>query len=53
MERLQSLLAGAGFVLEKSYYAESHVPGLRTVERALMRTLPPLRRRIALLGRKI
>jgi SAM-dependent methyltransferase len=53
MERLKGLLTGAGFVLEKAYYAESHLPGLRTVERALMRTLPPLRRRIALLGRKI
>ncbi len=53
MERLQGLLAGAGFVLEKAYYAESHLPGLRTVERALMGALPLLRRRIALLGRKI
>lgn len=53
MERLQSLLAEAGFVLEKAYYAESHLPGLRTVERALMGALPLLRRRIALLGRKI
>ena len=53
MERLRSLLAGAGFVVEKAYYAESHLPGLRTLERALMGALPPLRRRIALLGRKI
>ena len=52
MERLRSLLAAAGFAVEKAYYAESHLPGLRTVERALMGAVPPLRRRIALLGRK-
>ena len=52
MERLRSLLAGAGFMVEKAYYAESHLPGLRRLERALMGALPPLRRRIALLGRK-
>ena len=52
MERLRSILAAAGFAVEKAYYAESHLPGLRTVERALMGALPPLRRRIALLGRK-
>ena len=53
MARLQRLLEGAGFVLEKAYYAESHLPGLRTVERALMAAVPQLRRRIAMLGRKV
>jgi ubiquinone/menaquinone biosynthesis C-methylase UbiE len=53
MDRLQRLLGDAGFVLEKSYYAESHVPGLRAVERAFMRGVPRLRRRIAMLARKI
>ncbi len=52
MERLQGLLGSAGFVLEKAYYAESHLPGLSTLERALMSAVPPLRRRIAMLGRK-
>ena len=52
MDRLRSLLTEAGFVVEKAHYAESHLPGLRTLERALMGALPPLRRRIALLGRK-
>ena len=53
MDRLQRLLVEAGFVLEKAYYVESHLPGLRAVERALMGAVPPLRRRIAILGRKI
>ena len=52
MERLRGLLAKPGFTVEKAYYAESHLPGLSTVERALLRIFPPLRRRIALLGRK-
>ena len=52
MERLQGLLTGAGFTVEKSYYVESHLPGLRLVERVLMGAIPQLRRRIALLGRK-
>jgi SAM-dependent methyltransferase len=52
MDCLRSLLARAGFTVEKAFYAESHLPGLRTVERALMGVLAPLRRRIALLGRK-
>ena len=52
MERLKALLLAEGFVLEKAYYAESHVPGLRALERSLMGSLPILRRRIALLARK-
>jgi ubiquinone/menaquinone biosynthesis C-methylase UbiE len=53
MERLEALVGEAGFVLEKSYYAESHLPGLRALERTLMRAVPQLRRRIAVLARKV
>src|SRR5690606_6081675 len=52
MERMKELLLQGGFVLEKAYYAESHLPGLRQVERTLMAAVPLLRRRIALLARK-
>lgn|GEM_PF-229139 len=52
MARMRSLLLDAGFEIEKAYYAESHVPGLRSVERALQSFVPALRRRIAVLGRK-
>lgn len=52
MARLRALLEDAGFDIERAYYAPSHLPGLRTLERALQRVVPLLRRRIALLGRK-
>lgn len=52
MAEMKRLLSQAGFTIERAYYAESHVPGLRTVERALQRWVPLLRRRIAVLGRK-
>jgi ubiquinone/menaquinone biosynthesis C-methylase UbiE len=52
MERLKALVRDEGFVLERAYYAESHVVGLRSVERALQSWVPILRRRIALLARK-
>jgi len=52
MARMKELLVGAGFEIERAYYAESHVPGLRTVERLLQGLVPILRRRIAVLGRK-
>ena len=52
MNRLRSLLEGEGFVLEKAYYVESHLPGLRSMERTLMAAVPLMRRRIAMLGRK-
>lgn len=52
MVRLRELLTGAGFQVERAYWVESHVPGLRAVERAFMRWVPWLRRRIAVLGRK-
>lgn len=52
MARMKSLLAAAGFEIERAYFAESHLPGLRLVERACQRFVPLLRRRIAVLGRK-
>ncbi len=52
MARLKSLVEEAGFVVEKAYYAESHLPVLRTIERALLGSIPFLRRRIAVLGKK-
>jgi ubiquinone/menaquinone biosynthesis C-methylase UbiE len=52
IERMRKLLVAEGFALEKAYYAESHLPGLRAVERTLMGALPILRRRIAMLARK-
>lgn len=52
MERTRRLLTDAGFEIERAYYAPSHLPGLRVLERALQRVVPFLRRRIAVLGRK-
>ncbi len=52
LDRLKSLLHEAGFLVEKAYYAESHVPGLRDVEKAFLQWVPLLRRRIAVLARK-
>jgi cyclopropane fatty-acyl-phospholipid synthase-like methyltransferase len=52
MARMTELLRQAGFDIERAYYAESHVPGLRTLERHLQGWVPMLRRRIAVLGRK-
>ena len=52
MDRLKTMVASEGFVVEKAYYAESHLGGLRSMERAFQRWVPILRRRIALLARK-
>jgi cyclopropane fatty-acyl-phospholipid synthase-like methyltransferase len=52
MERMRGLLTGAGFEIERAYFAESHVPGLRAAERLLQRWVPLLRRRIAVLGHR-
>jgi cyclopropane fatty-acyl-phospholipid synthase-like methyltransferase len=52
MARVLDYARGAGFEVERAYYAESHLPGLSAVERALMRWVPLLRRRIAVLARK-
>ncbi|HUF74853.1 MAG TPA: class I SAM-dependent methyltransferase [Longimicrobiales bacterium] len=52
MDATKRLLSDAGFAIERAYFAESHVPGLRGAERLLQRGVPFLRRRIAVLGRK-
>ena len=52
MGRMKALLTEAGFDIERAYFAESHVPLLRAVERLLHPVIPLLRRRIAVLGRK-
>lgn len=52
MDDMKRLLSDAGFTIERAYYAESHVPGLRAIERLLQPIAPLLRRRIAVLGRK-
>jgi cyclopropane fatty-acyl-phospholipid synthase-like methyltransferase len=41
-----------GFAIRKSYYAESHVPILRTIEKLLLRIIPIFRRRIVILAEK-
>ncbi len=48
MARMRDLCTSAGFEIEVAYFAESHVPVLRTVERLLDRFFPILRRRIAI-----
>lgn len=52
MADMNRLITEAGFDIERSYYAESHLPGFRLLERALQPVLPLLRRRIAVLGQK-
>ena len=52
MRRMKAILAGAGFEIERAYFAESHLPGLRVLERLAQRWMPLLRRRIAVVGLK-
>jgi ubiquinone/menaquinone biosynthesis C-methylase UbiE len=52
MSRMLDLVEGAGFGVERAYYAESHLPGLNVLERMLLPSAPFLRRRIAVLGQK-
>ncbi len=52
MRRMKEILAGAGFEIERAYFAESHLPGLRVLERLAQRWMPLLRRRIAVVGLK-
>lgn len=52
MRRMKGLLTDAGFDIVRAYYAESHLPGLRVLERLTQSFVPLLRRRIAVLGRK-
>ena len=52
MNRVRRYLEAAGFSVERAYYAASHVPGLRSVEKILQPVFPWFRRRIAVVGRK-
>ena len=52
MPRMMEILVGAGFEIQRAYFAESHLPGLNVLERLGQRWLPLLRRRIAVVGRK-
>lgn len=52
MPRMKQLLGGAGFEIERAYFAESHVPVLSAAERLMQRWVPQLRRRIAVLAVK-
>ncbi len=52
MARMTGMMREAGFEIERSHYAESHVPGLRVVEQLFQGVVPVLRRRVAVLGRK-
>ncbi|MXW17711.1 MAG: class I SAM-dependent methyltransferase [Gemmatimonadetes bacterium] len=52
MARMNSILTGSGFEIERAYFAESHLPVLSAIERLGQRWVPQLRRRIAVLGRK-
>ena len=52
MERLEAMARSEGFAMERAYYAESHIRGLRSIEHLFQGWVPMLRRRIALLARK-
>ncbi len=52
MKRMTGMMTEAGFEIERAYYAESHLPVLDVLERALSGFVPLLRRRVAVLGRK-
>ena len=52
MPRMREILERAGFEIVRSYFAESHVPGLSVAERLGQRWVPLLRRRIAVLAMK-
>lgn len=52
MARMTGMMRDAGFEIERAYYAESHVPGLRVAERLFQGFVPFLRRRVAVLGRR-
>jgi cyclopropane fatty-acyl-phospholipid synthase-like methyltransferase len=52
LERMKQMMEEAGFGIERAYYAESHLQGLRVVERLLQGAVPLLRRRVAVLGQK-
>lgn len=52
MPRMREILSGAGFRIDRARYVESHLRGLKVVERLGKRWVPLLRRRIAVLAVK-
>lgn len=52
MDNLLASLRKRDFSVHKSYYAESHIPVFRILERLLIPVLPLFRRRIAILAEK-
>jgi len=52
MDGMIASLKKKGFSIRKSYYAESHVPILRTIEKLLLKIIPIFRRRIVILAEK-
>ena len=52
MDRTKQYLKDAGFQIDQAYYAPSHLPGFRLLERVLQPVLPLFRRRIAVLARR-
>ena len=53
MDYLLRSLRKRNFSIQKAYYAESHIPVFRVLERLLLPVLPLFRRRIAILAEKI
>lgn len=52
MEWLKTNLIDRGFSIRKAYYAESHVPVFRILERMMLPFVPFMRRRIGVLAEK-
>ena len=52
MDGMITSLKKRGFIIKKSYYAESHLPVLRVIEKLLLKIIPILRRRIVILAEK-
>lgn len=52
MRRMKAILENAGFEIEVARYAESHLPGLRILERVFQRWVPLLRRRIGMVAKR-
>ncbi len=52
MARLREMVEDAGLLVQKAYYAESHLPVLSSVERLFLGSVPWLRRRIAVLAKR-
>lgn len=53
MSFLTNSLKKRGFQIKKQYYAESHIPVFRSIEKILLGVLPIFRRRIAILAQKM